>query len=89
MERYNLVSKHPDELVAGCFYLCGRCSLVEEIDWMLMQYDGEIMRIPDTLSSYHAYDVEIFLCSPDGVTDDYLIFDLPDTALQLSRSPVN
>jgi hypothetical protein len=67
-----LVSIKPKDLVKNVIYLCGIASLIDEVDWYLCSFDGQKLLLHGTGEIYP----KKFFYSPDGYTEDYLIFSL-------------
>lgn len=71
----NLKQLTPDDLRDGHIYLCGRATLVEDIVWTIMFYsDGKLIGYEN---NEWIESPDYFLCSPDGIHEAYLLYELP------------
>jgi hypothetical protein len=71
-------SKSPAELQEGDVYLCGKVSLVDDIDWVLCIFENGGLRDID----HKTWNAEEFMCCKDG-NYCWLIFELPDNIGQI------
>jgi hypothetical protein len=79
------LSVEPQNLIKDQLYLVGQVSLVDEIDWYTALFDGSLFHFLENNGDLIIKAPDKFLFSLSGYETNYLIFQLPQTGIELEN----